>query len=200
MFINKKRFVGIGVLFVCIGVGCWTDETPDAKKKSRESVQESKAKKNSNWTPKSGWTSLFDGKTTDGWEIKGPVEVKGGLLIVGGDQRASIRTKKTWDKNVTVTFEYSFEGKKKAILNRCWQEENGVVRCAGSHLMPTKSVKWRKTTARAEQKGNTRIWIVEFEGTALVFKWELTEKPIKIGFRVDPGDKLMLRHLEVKSE
>jgi hypothetical protein len=36
-----------------------------------------------------GWLLLFDGETTFGWATQGPVAVKGGLLVVGGDRLAS---------------------------------------------------------------------------------------------------------------
>lgn len=37
-----------------------------------------------------GWIALFDGETTYGWKAEGPVTVKDGNLVVGGDQAATL--------------------------------------------------------------------------------------------------------------
>jgi len=39
-----------------------------------------------------GWIKLFDGETTFGWSVDGPAKVENGVLIIGGDKPATLKT------------------------------------------------------------------------------------------------------------
>jgi hypothetical protein len=39
-----------------------------------------------------GWIRLFDGETTYGWSVDGPAKIENGILIIGGDKPATLKT------------------------------------------------------------------------------------------------------------
>src|SRR5436190_7724496 len=57
-----------------------------------------------------GWIALFDGETTYGLKITGPVKVDQGVLVVGGDAAARVETTARFN-HFDLTFEYRLDGK-----------------------------------------------------------------------------------------
>jgi 3-keto-disaccharide hydrolase len=71
------RLIASGIVLMLLGGAARADETP------------------AGLTPKEiadGWIKLFDGETTFGWSIDGPAKIENGILIVGGDKLATLKT------------------------------------------------------------------------------------------------------------
>lgn len=62
-----------------------------------------------------GWILLFDGDTTFGWQTKGNVKVDKGMLVVGGEEAASVQTTTAFGP-CSLAFELRVEGKEKAAV------------------------------------------------------------------------------------
>lgn len=62
-----------------------------------------------------GWILLFDGNGTKGWKVEGQAKVVDGVLVVGGDKPATIKTVDTFGDR-ELRFEYRTEGKKNDIF------------------------------------------------------------------------------------
>ena len=62
-----------------------------------------------------GWILLFDGKETKRWKVEGEAKAVDGVLVVGGDKPATIKTVDTFG-DLELRFEYRTEGKKNDIF------------------------------------------------------------------------------------
>ncbi|MBP3957808.1 DUF1080 domain-containing protein [Gemmata sp. G18] len=137
-----------------------------------------------------GWILLFDGKETEGWKVEGEAKVVDGVLVVGGDKPAKLKTTDTFGK-LELRFEYRTEGKKGDVPST-------MVRV---FLLPTENDKrgaWNELTLTAEGK-TIRSENKEPDGKQ---KLEITlgEEPgdVPVEFEVDAGSKLYLRNVKLK--
>lgn len=106
---NKKRSLVVAVsllaaaafaLFLWLAIG--SDDTGPLNTLTAQEVSD-------------GWTLLFDGKTTKGWETEGAAEVHNGLLVLGGDRAAAATSADSFEA-FEFRCDYRFEAGQEAVL------------------------------------------------------------------------------------
>jgi Domain of Unknown Function (DUF1080) len=146
------------------------------------------------------WTLLFDGTTTDGWEIDGQVTVRDGLLVLGGEQVGKATAVKSFDA-FELRFDYRFEAGQEGVLEAMW---GGSGSGYGLGYSTPKPNSWNRATYR-RQAGKSSleckplakplfqlVSMGPVQGTG-------DSGPIKITFRVAfAGSRLALRDIKLK--
>lgn len=139
-----------------------------------------------------GWILLFDGNGTKGWKVESGVRVADGVLVVGGQEAATIKSTDTFRK-FELRFEYRREGTglQPSIM--------------GQPLFGAKRRDvWNEVILRAEQKGQRQaIWAADRE-TGVFFPTELTSDltderdTVPLDFKVPAGTRLCLRNVRLR--
>ncbi|MFM7150109.1 MAG: DUF1080 domain-containing protein [Gemmataceae bacterium] len=57
-----------------------------------------------------GWISLFDGESTSGWKVRGEARVEKGVLVVGGDDEATLETAFTLPRSQAIHVQTDWQG------------------------------------------------------------------------------------------
>lgn len=57
-----------------------------------------------------GWTLLFDGTSTDAWNVKGGVEIVDGTLVFGGPEATRVSVKRPLGRNFELRTQFRVEG------------------------------------------------------------------------------------------
>ncbi len=169
-------------------------------------------------TPKEvaeGWVLLFDGATTFGWDGPllssnpnryGPLvgtRVEAGMLSLGGDKEVSAWGSTPFS-DFQLDFEYRREGKAGAVLRVHFQP--GAVPTGGHGLFPAEDRGWHRCTVTARGDPSAGTFTMSrthyspgggrlHESSTVSRKAGYT---VKLGFRVDPGGKLLVRNLKLK--
>jgi hypothetical protein len=161
-------------------------------------------------TPKEieeGWILLFDGETTFGWDAIAKPEVRGGLLIYGGDQDVRACTTTAFH-NYELKFDYLFEKTAKNADAVLWQAYP-----QGKHPLTfyVQHKGWASATLILEEDGirGSTSPIVDEKGTTgvshgfgqkfgppPVFKSPVTTQTIT--FIIPKGNKFSMRNIKLK--
>lgn len=128
-----------------------------------------------------GWIHLFDGETTFGWKVDGPVKVESGELIIGGAERATAESTSAFaDATVSFTYEVA-EGKNASVtvFGRNWQLGG-------------------KGTSSFTAEGD-KVEVVDFGKVIAKFDYARgpDRRPTTLKFEVPPGGKLRLKTASV---
>lgn len=169
-------------------------------------VADDKAKPNT-LTPKEiadGWILLFDGETTFGWKAEGDVNVKDGVLLLGGEKKTTVTTSTTFGESFELRFEYDEEGKRLDVepaTVRLEQTKGPIGLGLGQPVGDRKG--WHEVQAKywydRAKRGN------EYEQTidgVIRFGFGPTSQEgpatARVGFSVPAGVKLTLRNLKLR--
>lgn len=136
-----------------------------------------------------GWVLLFDGKETKGWKVDGDAKVADGLLVVGGDKLAKIRTESTYGK-FELRFEYRNGGKAKGFPL--------VMGMGLSGALGGKEDFWNEVTVTGEAKtiqGKDKV----SDTFTILLKSQRKQEKTSIDFQVPAGGTISLRNIKFKT-
>jgi hypothetical protein len=138
-----------------------------------------------------GWILLFDGKETKGWKVEGEAKVVDGVLVVGGNKPAKIRTADTFG-NLELRFEFRTKGKENDIFVTMVR-----VRLLGS--VKDKKDVWNELNLTAEGKtirSEDKAPGGDYQNLKITLSEERGNAPVD--FEVPTGAKLFLRNVKLK--
>jgi hypothetical protein len=99
-----------------------------------------------------GKVLLFDGKTTSGWMIEGDVDVKDGVLILGGTRKTRVRIAPDFSADFDLHLEYRTENKRPVQIE--WETRHLFGRGMASTSLEgafENPGKWIETVVRGEK-------------------------------------------------
>ena len=138
-----------------------------------------------------GWILLFDGRETKGWKVEGEAKAVDGVLVVGGDKPATIKTVDTFGDR-ELRFEYRTEGKKKDICVT-------MVRVPLLGSGNDKKHVWNELNLTAEGKiirSEDKAPGGDYQNLKITLGEERGNTPVD--FEVPAGAKLFLRNVKLK--
>lgn len=148
-----------------------------------------------------GWTLLFDGETTPGWQIEGEATVKDGLLNLGGRGPALAQTTESFD-NFELNFQYRFEMGQEAMLEL---GQAGSAAGYGIGNLTSNPHAWNQAILRSVGGTLTvecrpvRVSLISLFGISGIVQGTGSGEPVFIAFKLaTAGNKLLLRDLKLK--
>src|SRR5580700_2478493 len=123
------RLILSGLVMMLLGGAAVADETPEGM------------------TPKEiadGWIKLFDGETTFGWSVDGPAKIENGVLVVGGDKLATLKTTNRFGS-------FEFRAIERATVG------NSKIKWETAALPINESSKWTKASGELNGPGAAEI-------------------------------------------
>ena len=146
-----------------------------------------------------GWTLLFDGQTTKGWEFDGQAEIQDGLLILGGSRVTTATIKNPVD-DFELHFEYRFASGSEGLMVL---KREGSASDYGLGQLTSRPSQWNRVTFT--RLGGASKLICEplrttwFSSSNTILGQTTAMGPDTIAFRVPfPGNALILRSLKFK--
>jgi hypothetical protein len=149
-----------------------------------------------------GWVLLFDGATTFGWEIQGPVELSDGSLVLGGDADACLRPTTAFDE-CAFEAEWRLEGR---AASATWGEGAPVIDLAPAREDGTDwgrlymTVRERRADAHVQGATGKYKFALQNARRGADTSPDTPMPPTKPTFTVPAGSRLFLRSLKLKPE
>jgi hypothetical protein len=143
-----------------------------------------------------GWILLFDGQTTFGWEVSGPVQAADGVLTVGGGEAARAHSTSFFG-NCEFQLDFRWDRGQTAILSA--QPDHG----AGLPLACSQG-KWNHLVGKRQDGRLQARWeeVAAGKGDASAVGKATTVNvgpgPLELGFSVPARSQLTLRNVKLR--